>query len=447
MEYDPGLAGVDVFKAALEDAGYEFRGVDSPQLVDLEKQARDREFRGLRRRFVVAVVLAVVIMAGSMQNMIPLLRDVPRQIMFYILFVLTTPVMFWSGRPFYVNAYKAAKHKTTDMNTLVAVGTLAAYIYSIVATFVPRVFTGAGLELHVYYDSAAMIISLILLGKMLEARAKGRTSEAIKKLMNLSPKMARVLRNGQEQEIPVEEVGAGDLLVVRPGEKVPVDGEITEGRSSVDESMLTGESIPVAKEPGDEVIGATINQSGSFTMRATRVGAESALSQIIKLVEDAQGSKAPIQRMADKVAAVFVPTVMSLAVITFLVWYFAGPQPAFTLAVLNFVTVLIIACPCAMGLATPTGIMVGTGRGAQFGVLIKGGESLETAHKISAIIFDKTGTLTTGKPVVTDVVATGDLDQDTLLGPGGRSRTRVGTPPGRSNGPGGQRKGPGPSQS
>ena len=415
IDYDPGVIGLADFEKTLTEAGYEFRGVSSEELRDLEKEARDREFRGLRNRFIISAVLAVIIMIGSMQGMFPLVRDVPRQIMFYILFVLATPVLFWSGRPFFVNAWKAAKHKTTDMNTLVAVGTLSAYLYSTVATFLPRIFTGAGLDLHVYFDSAAMIITLILLGKMLEARAKGRTSEAIKSLMGLKPKTAKVLKDGVETDVPVDEVRVGDLVVVRPGEKVPVDGVVTEGRSTVDEAMLTGESMPVSKEPGSEVIGATINKSGSFTFRATRVGSESALAQIIKLVEDAQGSKAPIQRMADKVASVFVPVVMSIAVVTFLVWFFVGPQPSLTFAFLSFVSVLIIACPCAMGLATPTGIMVGTGKGAQYGVLIKGGESLETAHKISAVIFDKTGTLTKGRPQVTDVAAGDGLDESKVL--------------------------------
>ncbi|MDY6852370.1 MAG: heavy metal translocating P-type ATPase, partial [Thermodesulfobacteriota bacterium] len=413
--YDPGLTGLDDFKTALKDAGYEFRGAGPKELKDLEREAREREFQGVKRRFIFSAVLAVVIMAGSMQGMIPGLREIDRGIMFYILFVLTTPVMFISGRPFFVNAYKAARHKTTDMNTLVALGTLAAYIYSALATFFPQVFTGAGLETHVYFDSAAMIITLILLGKVMEARAKGRTSEAMKKLMGLKPKTARVLKDGQEADVPVDSVQAGDLIVVRPGEKVPVDGVVTEGGSSVDESMLTGESMPVEKTPGSEVIGATINETGAFTFRATKVGSESALAQIIRLVEDAQGSKAPIQRLADKVASIFVPVVISIAMVTFIIWYYFGPEPSFTVALINFVTVLIIACPCAMGLATPTGIMVGTGKGAEYGVLIKGGESLETAHKISAVIFDKTGTLTKGRPQVTDAISLDGLDQDEVL--------------------------------
>ncbi|MBU2547195.1 MAG: heavy metal translocating P-type ATPase [Proteobacteria bacterium] len=413
--YNPGAVGPGDLKKALEEAGYEFRGTDADELVDLEREAREREFRGLKHRFIISAVLSLLIMAGSMQHMIPVLRDVDRGLMFYILFILTTPVMFWSGRPFFVNAWKAARHRTTDMNTLVSLGTLAAYAYSVTTTFAPRVFTVSGLEVHVYYDSAAMIITLILLGKLLEARARGRTSEAIKKLMGLKPKTARVLRDGVETDVPVDLVQAGDLVVVRPGEKIPVDGEVTEGRSAVDESMLTGESMPVDKGPGSEVIGATINKTGSFVFRATRVGAESALSQIIRLVEEAQGSKAPIQRLADKVASVFVPVVISIAVVTFLIWFFLGPEPRLTFAFLSFVSVLIIACPCAMGLATPTGIMVGTGKGAENGILIKGGESLETAHTITAVVFDKTGTLTRGAPQVTDVKSLDGRTEDEVL--------------------------------
>jgi len=415
VRYEPGAVDAEAFRAALTEAGYEFRGTESAELVDLEREARELEFRGLKKRFIVSAVLAAVIMAGSMQHMFPVLKNIDRQIMFYLLFVLTTPVMFWSGRPFFVNAWKAARHKTTDMNTLVAVGTLAAYLYSTTATFLPKVFTGAGLELNVYFDSAAMIITLILLGKLLEARAKGRTSEAIKKLMGLKPKTARVIKDGVETDVPVDSVQPGDLIVVRPGEKIPVDGLVVEGASAVDESMLTGESLPVEKRTGSEVIGATINKTGSFTFRATKVGAESALAQIIRLVEEAQGSKAPIQRVADKVASIFVPAVIGAAVLTFITWYFFGPEPPLTLALLTFVSVLIIACPCAMGLATPTGIMVGTGKGAELGVLIKGGESLETAHKISTIVFDKTGTLTKGRPQVTDVLVLDGRSEDEVL--------------------------------
>ena len=415
VSYDSAAVTVADLRKAIEDAGYEFRGTESEDLVDIEREAREREYLGVKRRFLGATVMALLIMALSMKNMLPVLRDLDRQLSWYILFVLTTPVMFWAGRPFFVNAWKAALHKTTDMNTLVSIGTLAAYLYSTVATFVPKFFEGVGVEVHVYYESAAMIIAFILLGKVLEAKAKGRTSEAIKKLMGLKPKTARVVVNGVEKDVPVDEVAVGDLIVVRPGEKIPVDGVIIEGRSAVDESMITGESIPVEKSAASLVIGATVNKTGSFKFTATKVGAESALAQIIKLVEDAQGSKAPIQRLADQVAAVFVPVVLGIAALTFVIWLVWGPQPSLTFAFLSFVSVLIIACPCAMGLATPTGIMVGTGKGAEYGVLIKGGESLETAHKITAVIFDKTGTLTQGRPLVTDIHALGDASEDTVL--------------------------------
>jgi Cu+-exporting ATPase len=284
-----------------------------------------------------------------------------------------------------------------------------------VVTFLPQAFKSFGPKLGVYYDTSAMIITLILLGKLLEAIAKGHTSEAIKRLMGLQAKTARIIREGKELDIPVDEVRPADLVRVRPGEKIPVDGIVREGHSAVDESMLTGESIPVEKQPGDPVMGATINKTGSFTFEVTKVGRETALAQIIKLVEDAQGSKAPIQRLADKVASIFVPAVILIALTTFALWMIFGPKPSFTMALLSFVAVLIIACPCAMGLATPTAIMVGTGRGAENGILIKGGESLETIHRVKTIIFDKTGTLTQGKPVVTDIVVNNGFAEEQVL--------------------------------
>ena len=301
------------------------------------------------------------------------------------------------------------------MNTLIAVGTSAAYFYSVTAILFPSFFASGGREASVYFDTAAIIIALIMLGRFLEARAKGRTSEAIKKLIGMQAKTARVVRQGEERDIPVEEVMVGDIVIVRPGEKIPVDGIVKEGYSSIDESMVTGESMPVEKRVGDEVIGATINKTGSFRFEATKVGKDTALAQIIKLVEEAQGSKAPIQRLADVISSYFVPIVIGIAAATFIIWYSIGPAPALTFALLNFVAVLIIACPCALGLATPTAIMVGTGKGAENGVLIRSGEALETAHKIKAIILDKTGTLTQGQPVVTDVVATPDFREEELL--------------------------------
>jgi Cu+-exporting ATPase len=343
------------------------------------------------------------------------LFNLSREINFTLQLILQTPIQFWVGWQFYARAWKAAKHRSTDMNTLIAVGTSAAYLYSVVAIFLPGLFSAQGLAAEVYFDTAGAIIVLILLGRVLEARAKGQTSEAIKKLIGLQAKTARVVRDGQEVDIPVEKVAIGDLVIVRPGEKIPVDGIVKDGHSSVDESMVTGESIPVEKTPGDGVIGATINKMGTFRFEATKVGKDTMLAQIIKMVEEAQGSKPPIARLVDIIASYFVPAVIGIAIITFIVWYFWGPAPALTYALLNFVAVLIIACPCALGLATPTSIMVGTGKGAENGVLIRGGEALETAHKLTTIMMDKTGTLTRGEPSVTDVLSFNDYREEDIL--------------------------------
>jgi Cu+-exporting ATPase len=408
-------AGAGGLRKAVTEAGYEYLGVLDATREDPIEKAREKELRELTVKFVAGIILSVIIFMGTMQEWFPFLGAIPRQAMLYILFALTTPVVFWVGSRFHTGALKALKQKTSDMNTLVSMGALSAYLYSALATFFPAVFTHAGMGLHVYYDGAAFIVSFIVLGRLLEARTKGKTSQAIKRLMGLKPKTARVIRDGQPADIPVEEVMKGDEILVRPGEKIPTDGVVLTGASAVDESMLTGESMPVAKEPGIEVFGATINKSGSFTFRATKIGAETALAQIIRLVEEAQGSKAPIQRIADRVAAVFVPAVMAIAAITFIVWAFFVPDPVFTQALLNFVSVLIIACPCAMGLATPTAVMVGTGIGAEKGILIKGGESLEKAHRLTMIVFDKTGTLTVGEPRVTDIVAAPGMTKSHVL--------------------------------
>ena len=412
VQYIPGQVSIGDLRRTVEEAGYRVLEVTEE---DQEREARERVFKKLRRRFIFSAVFAALVLIGTFQRFFPVLSEIPRGTMFVILFILTTPVQFWAGAPFYRGFWATLKHRTADMNTLVAVGTSAAYLYSVAATFFPRWFAETGQTPEVYYDTAAVIITLILLGRLLEARAKGQTSEAIKKLMGLQAKTARVLRDGEEVDIPVEDVRIGDMVVVRPGEKIPVDGVVREGSSAVDESMLTGESIPVEKRPGDEVIGATLNRTGSFQFEATKVGKDTALAQIIKLVQEAQGSKAPIQRLADRVAAVFVPAVIGIAGVTFVIWMAFGPSPAFTFALLNFVAVMIIACPCALGLATPTAIMVGTGKGAEHGVLIKGGESLETAHRIQTLVFDKTGTLTKGEPEVTDMVpAPGFTEKDIL---------------------------------
>lgn len=399
----------------LEDAGYEYLGVMGADGENPAEAAHQADIRDLKIRLAVGIVLSVVIFVGSMPSLFPFVTAVSDRIRHILLFVLTTPAVFWVGSRFFTGAYKVALQRTTDMNTLVALGALSAYLYSAAATFFPGFFTQAGITVHVYYDGAAMIVTLILLGRLLEARAKGKTSEAIRRLMDLRPKTARVVKDGEEHDVPVEMLGKDEIVVVRPGEQIPCDGIVESGSSAVDESMLTGESMPVEKTENSEVFGGTINKTGSFRFRTTKVGSETALAQIIRLVEEAQGSKAPIQRMADRVASVFVPAVIGIAVVTFVIWYFFVPGQDFARALLNFVSVLIIACPCAMGLATPTAIMVGTGVGAEHGILIKGGEILERAHKLTTVVFDKTGTLTAGEPEVTDVVVAGDADRENVL--------------------------------
>jgi Cu+-exporting ATPase len=397
------------------DQGYEYLGVQDASGEDPIRVAREKEYKDLRHRFIAGAVLSVPIFLGSMQHWFPFLMGVPRQPVLILTFILTTPVVFWVGSRFLIGAFKAAKQKTTDMNTLVAVGALAAYLYSTLATFWPHFFMVADLMPHVYYDGAAIIITLIILGRMLEARAKGKTGLAIQRLMGLKPKTARVIRGDQEVDIAIESVRKGDLIRVRPGEKIPTDGIVVSGSSTVDESMLTGESMPAVKESGQDVFAATMNRTGSFTFRATKIGAETALAQIIRLVEEAQGSKAPIQRLADRVASVFVPVVFAIAILTFVVWYYVVPDQTFSRALLNFVSVLVIACPCALGLATPTAVMVGTGLGAENGILIKGGESLENASKLTMVVFDKTGTLTRGTPEVTDILTAPGMSQERVL--------------------------------
>jgi len=375
----------------------------------------ERETASLRRDLIVASFLTALVFVGSMPMLFPFVELIPPRARHLTLFLLTTPVMFWAGARFFRGFWAATKHRTADMNTLVAVGTSAAYVYSTVATFAPALLSESPDDIHVYFDTSAMIITLILLGRFLELRARGRASQAIRRLADLAPRTATIVREGSEVEVPVEQVAPGDTVRVRPGERIPVDGEILKGTSAVDESMITGESLPVDKGPGDEVVGATIVRTGSFEFRATRTGRETVLAHIIKMVEDAQGSKAPIQRLADKVASVFVPTVIGLALLTFVLWLLLGPEPAFTGALLRLVAVLIIACPCAMGLATPTAIMVGTGRGAAMGIFIKGGETLETAHKLSTIVLDKTGTLTRGEMSCTDVVPADGVTTEELV--------------------------------
>ncbi|MBI4849768.1 MAG: copper-translocating P-type ATPase [Nitrospirae bacterium] len=420
IEYVPAQAGIREFKKVIRDAGYDIIEIEKGEdVVEKEKQEREKAYKKLRLKFIAGAVLTVplLLLMFSQMASIPIINRLPMHINFFIQFIIATPIQFWVGWQFYTGAFAAARHRTTNMNTLIAVGTSAAYIYSVTATFFPSVFEIKGYAAEAYFDTSAAIIVLILLGRLLEARAKGHTSEAIKKLMGLQARTARIIRDGGETDIPIEEVETGDIILVRPGEKVPVDGIIKEGYSSVDESMISGESIPVEKRSGDRIIGATINKTGSFKFEATNVGRDSMLSQIINMVQEAQGSKPPIARLADKIASVFVPAVMAIATVTFIIWYLFGPEPSFTYALLNFIAVLIIACPCALGLATPTSIMVGTGKGAENGILIRGGEALETAHKINAIVFDKTGTLTKGKPEVTDVIAVSSQQSATPLNP------------------------------
>ena len=405
VTHEPVWGGVEALRKVVTEQGYDYLGVPADGSEDPIAAARERELKDLRRRFLAGAALTIPIFLGSMQHWFPFLSSVPRQAVLYTLFVLTTPVVFWVGSRFFAGAWKAARQKTTDMNTLVAVGALSAYLYSALATFSPRFFATADLMPHVYYDGAAMIVTLIILGRLLEAGAKGRTSSAIRRLVSLKPRTARVIRDGRETDIAVEAVMKEDLILVRPGEKIPTDGVVVSGASTVDESMLTGESMPVDKQTGSDVFAATMNQAGSFVFRATKIGAETALARIIRLVEEAQGSKAPIQRLADRVASVFVPAVFFIGFLTFVVWYSFVPESGFSRALLNFISVLVIACPCALGLATPTAVMVGTGLGAERGILIRGGESLENAHRLTTVVFDKTGTLTRGEPEVTDLLA------------------------------------------
>jgi P-type Cu+ transporter len=413
VEYVPSETDNKDIKSAVEKAGYGVKDESEESQKNPVQEDLIKKFNRLKIRLTAGIFLALIIFLGSSPKWFPWFPSFMNN--YFVLWAFATPVQFWIGWPFYQGTWNALKHKSADMNTLIAVGSSAAYLYSAAAVLFPSFFVSGGIQTHVYFDTSSMIIVIIILGRMLEARAKKRTSEAVRKLMDLRPKKARVIREGTLLNIPVDQVREGDEIQIRPGERIPVDGVVVQGASSVDESMITGESMPVLKKEGDEVIGATMNKTGSFRFKATKVGKHTALAQIIKMVEQAQGSKAPIQRLADVVAGYFVTIVIFIAILTFVVWSVFGPKPALTLAVLNFVAVMIIACPCAMGLATPTAIMVGTGKGAENGILIKGGETLETAYKINTIIFDKTGTLTKGTPEVTDVVPVGPYFLERLL--------------------------------
>ncbi|HXG65635.1 MAG TPA: heavy metal translocating P-type ATPase [Blastocatellia bacterium] len=421
VEYDPDVASVGDLVGAVKEAGYSTTGVgEAAAIEDEERATRKAEYKGLRRKFIVAALLSLPVLVIAMSHGRIAWLNFPG--VNWLQLALTTPVVLYSGAQFYLGAWAAMRRRRADMNTLIAVGTGAAYLYSVLATVAPSLFmtrdpiTGMHQMPYVYFEAASVIIALILLGNMLETRARGRASEAIRRLMDLQAKTARVVRGGREVDIPVQEVIVGDVIVVRPGEKIPVDGRVLDGASAVDESMLTGESMPVEKQPGDEVFGATMNKTGSFRFEATKVGKDTALQQIVRMVQEAQGSKAPIARLADQISAIFTPVVICIAIATFVVWFVAAPDAVrFTMALVNFISVLIIACPCALGLATPTAIMVGTGKGAENGVLIKGGESLETAHKIQTVVLDKTGTITRGAPAMTDVLATGEVEEAELL--------------------------------
>ena len=407
VEYDPGVLGVSDIVRAVESLGYGAI-VEEEKSKDAEKAARDKEIGTLKWTLVVSAVLSLPLVLGMLLSLfglnIPLLHNP------YFQLILATPVQFGIGYRFYRHAFLALRAKSANMDVLIAMGTSAAYFFSLYNLFFEPAKMGGMKDL--YFEASAVIITLILLGKYFEAIAKGRTSEAIKKLMGLQAKTARVIRDGAEKDIPVESVVAGDVVVVRPGEKVPVDGKILTGSSAIDESMLTGESLPVDKKPGDSCIGATVNRFGTFTFEATKIGKDTILAQIVKMVEDAQGSKAPIQKIADRVAGVFVPTVIGIAVVTFVGWLIATGD--FSRALISAVSVLVIACPCSLGLATPTAIMVGTGKGAENGILFKGGEHLETAGKLNAVVLDKTGTITKGTPELTDVIALGTMSRDDL---------------------------------
>jgi len=407
VEYDSNEIDTEKMIKAIKDIGYDAKektGVG----IDTEKEIKEREINTLRKLVIYSAILTVPLVL----SMFLVMFKVPGGILEnpWLQVFLSSPVQFIVGFRYYKGAWNNLKNMTANMDTLVAMGTSAAYFYSLY-----NVFTKPSHEIHnyLYFEASAVIITLVTLGKLLEAIAKGKTSEAIKNLMGLQAKTARVIRDGQELDIPIEEVKVGDIVVVRPGEKIPVDGKIVEGSSTIDESMITGESIPVEKGVGDEVIGATINKTGTFKFEATKVGKDTVLSQIIKMVEDAQGSKAPIQQIADKISGIFVPTVIAIAATTFLIWYFGYGD--FNAGIINAVSVLVIACPCALGLAVPTSVMVGTGKGAENGILIKGGEHLQRAGKITTIVLDKTGTITKGEPEVTDIEAFGNFTEEEIL--------------------------------
>ncbi len=414
VDYLPEQTSLPKLNAVIESWGYKTRAATSDQPADQQEAAHDKEYRSLMSKFWLATIISIPVLLTAYPQFIPIIRDWSMETLRATWFgaaLLTIPVLLYSGGHFFTGTWAALKHRSANMNTLIALGTGAAWLYSTVAITIPGIFPEGTSE--PFYDVVAVVIALVVLGQALEIRAKGRTSEAIKKLMGLQAKTARVIRDGQELDIPVEEVLVADVIQVRPGEKIPVDGVILEGSSAVDESMLTGESLPVSKKTGDEVIGATLNKTGAFKFRATKVGKDTALAQIVKMVQDAQNSKAPIARLADTISGYFVPVVMILAVITFVIWFDFGPVPQLVYGLVTAVSVLIIACPCALGLATPMSLMVGIGKGAENGILIRSGEALQTAQAIKTVVLDKTGTITKGKPELTDLLV---ADQTPVTG-------------------------------
>ena len=423
VRYEPAKVAIADIEHAIERAGYEPAPVSIAPADTLERQQedREREYRSLMRRFWFSALVSVPVIALSYPELFGLDRwaafEMGSNSLWWIwraLGLVTLPVLVWAGAQFFTGAWQALRNRTANMHTLIAIGISAAWLYSTVAVIWPDIFPEERFA-EVYYDVTAVVVALVTLGLALEVKAKGRSSEAIRKLVGLQAKRARVVRGGEEVEVPVEEVVAGDVVAVRPGEKVPVDGEIVEGDSSLDESMVTGESLPVDKRPGDEVIGATINKTGAFRFRATRVGSATALASIIRMVGDAQATKLPIQRVVDRVSAIFVPAVVIASIAAFVVWYDLGPEPVSAYAVVVAVTVLIIACPCALGLATPTSLTVGMGKGAEQGILFRGGDALQAARQLTAIVLDKTGTITWGRPALTDIVAADGFGEDEVL--------------------------------
>lgn len=422
VEYSPEATGFPKIESILKEIGYRAELItdDSEAVLEHQESAQEMEYRTLMRKFWFAAIVSIPVMVFSYPDFIPGLKDwmpmgsMNRRVVWGLLGLLTLPVMLWSGSQFYSGMWSALKHRTANMHTLIASGISAAYIYSAVAVLFPQWFPEQALA-EAFWDVATVVVALVVLGMALEVKAKGKTSEAIKKLIGLQAKTARVIRDDVEQDIPIESVISGDMVIVKPGEKIPVDGVVVHGSSSVDESMITGESMPVEKHEDDSVIGATLNKTGSFTFRATNVGKDSALANIIRMVQDAQGSKAPIQKIVDLVAAYFVPAVMILGISAFIVWYNIGPEPRVVYATIVLVTTLIIACPCALGLATPTSLTAGVGKGAEYGVLIRSGDALQTAQKLTAVVLDKTGTITKGAPELTDTIAAPDFDERGML--------------------------------